>query len=138
VSVNGFSGGDHEVFALDVQINGVQATPDQISTLVANLNSDNAYGAGAQIASAVDPTNGAFSSFAPSVPYNLFLATDSLSSDLSYFGFDLSQDPTFAASAKVVAIAVVPEPGSASLITLTATALLAKSRRRRRSINEPR
>lgn len=72
VSATGFNPAtDREIFGLDVLIGGAQATPTQIETLVGDINSSNSYGYGSSIASANDPTDGAFSSLSPATPYNI-------------------------------------------------------------------
>jgi hypothetical protein len=129
-----------EALFLDVQINGVQATEAQIATLVADINSPNAYGADATIA--YNPMDGS-ASLPVADPFgsefNLlidlptgYLATHNLTQPL-YYGIDLSQDPTLGGSAEIVSAAIIPEPAQLGLLALGSLGIFGLLGRRRRA-----
>jgi hypothetical protein len=131
VAVSGFNPPtDPEVFGLDVLVNGTQAGAGQIATLVADINSTNAYGYGSAIASATDPEAGDFQNLSPDIPYNLFLTVTGATSGSNNFAFDLTQDPTLGSTATVAAVAVVPEPAVAIVTVLTLCGLTVRKRSR--------
>jgi hypothetical protein len=130
VSVTGFNPGtDREVFAMDVLIDGTQATASEIATLVANINSTHSYGYGSSIALASSPVGDAFASLSPSTPYNLFFTFDGLTVGSNNFSFDLSQDPIYGANATVVAVAAIPEPSSLGVWLVISAAVILRRKR---------
>jgi hypothetical protein len=120
---------------LDVQVNGNQATPAQLATLIDAIDGDGFTPASLDVsASTVSPT-GAFPS-----DYNLFLGFSqgfgkSVGEPLVFgAGFDLSNsnDPNLVGYSFSAVAASVPEPMSSGLL-LGAGVILASRRRRRAS-----
>jgi len=127
VEATGFTTGDEEIFALDVLVNGTQATAGQLSTLVTAIN---AGGGGALpsvgvVASTQSPVPDPFAS-----TYNLFL--DPLGLPTGFLGLDLSSAGDSALSGYTFsAVAVVPEPMTLGLLAVGGVGLMTRRSRRK-------
>jgi len=130
IEANGFSPAtDTEVYALDVEVGGSQASTTQLNTLVTEAVADGL------------PTGMTVSTTSPSPnpfpgTYNLFLdVSPGLASDV-FLGWDLSSsnDSNLSGGYTVSAVAVVPEPMSASLLVVTALGMMARRNRRKASV----
>jgi len=118
---------DEEVWALDVLVNGSQASPTQLATLVAAINAGDAnVGASAGVvATTTSPSPNPFGS-----GYNLYLDPQGFSP--SFLGLDLTSanDPLLSGYT-FSAIAVVPEPMTLGLLALGGVGLMARRHRRK-------
>ncbi|MGA2441353.1 MAG: hypothetical protein ABSH08_10360, partial [Tepidisphaeraceae bacterium] len=126
VEANGFSpAADEEVFGLDIEVNGVQASPSQLSFLIGQINTFSgglASGLSVSTSLTVDPfpTN-----------YNLFVtASPGVAAD-DFLGFNLSQsNDSNLVGYTDSAVAVVPEPLSIGLLVVGSIGLMARRTRR--------
>jgi len=118
---------DEEIYAVDVLVNGGQATAGELSTLVAAINAGDAnVGASAGVvATTSSPVPNPFGS-----GYNLYLDPQGFSP--AFLGLDLSStnDPLLSGYT-FSAIAVVPEPMTLGLLALGGVGLMARRHRRK-------
>jgi hypothetical protein len=128
VAFAGFSPAtDEEIFALDVLVNGTQATSSELATLVTAINAGD---------SSVTASTGVVASTSSPAPdpfgaqYNLFL--DPQGNSAGFLGLDLlgSNDSSLAGYS-VSAVAVVPEPMTLGLLALGGVGLMARRRNRK-------
>jgi hypothetical protein len=126
IQANGFSPAtDKELFALDVEVNGSQASVTQLNTLVTEATTD------------VLPTGTSVSTTAPSSNpfpsnYNFFVDVNPGLAASVYLGWDLSSaNDSNLAGYTVSAVAVVPEPMSLTLLALAAVGTLTRRNRRK-------
>jgi hypothetical protein len=127
IEANGFSpASDKELFALDVQVGGTQASPTQLNKLLADANAIGGLGTGVSVATSA-PAPDAF----PGI-YNFFVeASPGVGAD-DFLGFDLlSTNDSNLAGYSVSAVAVVPEPMSLGLLALGGVGLMARRNRRK-------
>jgi len=126
VEATGILAGDEEIFALDVLVNGTQASTAQLTTLVAAINAgDSAVSASTGVvASLVSPVPDPFNS-----SYNLFL--DPSGVNPGFLGLDLSDDSNLVGYT-FSEVAVVPEPMTLGLLALGGVGLMTRRHRRSR------
>jgi PEP-CTERM motif len=128
LEANGFNPStDPQIFAMDVEVDGAQASAGQLSTLISEINAfDGGLASGLSVGSTLanDP-------FAAN--YNLFLTADPGIAADDFLGFDVSEanDPALV-DYSLSAVAVVPEPLSIALLSLGGIGLLSRRSRRRR------
>jgi hypothetical protein len=141
LTITGFSPeGDEEIYAFDVLVNGTEATPSQISTLINAINGTDGH---APISPAVAAVSGTWLSqlgvnpFPPgsSSPWNLYVdmgnAVDLATGTATYLGWDVSsQDPNLVGYT-IEQVGVVPEPMSLGLLALGGVGLMARRNRRK-------
>jgi hypothetical protein len=141
LTITGFSPeGDEEIYALDVLVNGTEATPAQIAILINAINGDGI----APVSPGVAAVSGTWAGlnlpgspanpFGPgsSSPWNLYLdmgnAVDLATGTATYFGWDFSQDPNLV-DYTIEQVGVVPEPMSLSLLALGGVGLMGRRNR---------
>jgi hypothetical protein len=126
VAFSGFNpGNDEQIFALDVLVNGSQATTAELATLVDSINNGDGFvGPSLEVvASTSSPVPDPFGS-----QYNLFLDPSGFSSGYLGFNFNNAYDSNLVGYS-FSAIAVVPEPMSLGLLALGGVGLLARRHR---------
>jgi len=126
---------DPEIFGVDVKVNGTNASPSQLATLIAAIGGTGATPSVGVVASTVDPTLGALSTLQDTgtTSYNLFLSfaaggpatADNLNLDLSAANDAALVGYTFSA------VDVVPEPVSLGLLALGGLGLMSRRTRRK-------
>jgi hypothetical protein len=127
---------DSEIFGVDVKVNGVNATPSQLATLLAAINGTDTYGKASNVtASLTDPNNPQVLAALDTgtTSYNLFLtfAGGQLPGSASdNLGIDLAADPALAGYS-FSAVAVVPEPVSLGLLAVGGLGLMTRRHRRK-------
>jgi len=126
VEGNGFTPPtDTEIYALDVLVNGAQASASQLSTILAQISAE-----GLQTGLSVSSTmaNDPFAS-----NYNLFVTASVpiTGTGDNFLGFDLTtaNDANLPGGITVSAVALVPEPMSLGVLALGAVGLLGRRRR---------
>jgi hypothetical protein len=134
VNASGFNPAtDPEIFGVDVKVNGTNATPTQLATLIAAIGGTGAP-VSTVVAATVDPTGGALSTLQDTgtTSYNLFLtfatgggASDNLNLDLSAANDAALVGYTFSA------VDVVPEPVSLGLLAVGGLGLMSRRTRRK-------
>jgi hypothetical protein len=131
---------DPEIYGVDVKVNGAQATPSQLATLLAAINgTDGVSGVTATAglaASTTDPTPGHILSSLDTgtTTYNLFLsfAGGGPSIPLDDLGLDLSNaNDSNLTGYSFSAVSVVPEPMSLGLLALGGVGLMSRRSRRK-------
>jgi fibronectin-binding autotransporter adhesin len=131
IEANGFSPAtDKEIFALDVEVGGSQASPTQLSTLVTEAEADG-LPSGMTVSTSAPSPNNPFAS-----NYNLFLSVSpGLASDV-FLGWDLSSsnDSHLTGGYTVSAVAVVPEPMSLGVLALAGIGMLGRRGRRKAQV----
>jgi hypothetical protein len=122
---------DEEIYGLDVLVNGNQATPAQLATLINAINGDGDAPPSSNVSAGTMPVAGF------PAAYNLFLtfpggAGDTSLSDPDYLGIDLSSynDPHLVGYS-FSAVAALPEPMSLGLLAAGGLGLMAHRNRRR-------
>jgi len=129
VEATGFTAGDEEIFAVDVLVNGTQATAGQLATLVTAINAggNGALPSTGVVASTQSPVPNPFGS-----AYNLFLDPLDIGGGTDWLGLDLSTSNDSALSGYTFgAVAVVPEPMTLGLLALGGVGLMARRHRRK-------
>jgi hypothetical protein len=126
VEGNGFTPPtDTEIYALDVLVNGSQATASQLATILTEISATGLQ-AGLSVSSTM--ANDPFAS-----NYNLFVTAAGLITGAgdNFLGFDLttSNDANLPGGITVSAVALVPEPMSLGVLALGAVGLLGRRRR---------
>ena len=126
IAANGFSPAtDKEIFALDVEVGGTQASTSQLNTLLTDANSIGGLQAGVSVSTS-SPVPNPF----PGI-YNFFVDYTGVNGD-DFLGFDLlSTNDSNLAGYTVSAVAVVPEPMSLGLLALGGVGLMARRNRRK-------
>jgi hypothetical protein len=127
VEANGFNPAtDTEIYALDVLVNGAQATPAQLATLMTEIAAFSG-GLPAGLTQSLTLANDPFPA-----NYNLFLTAAGAITGTgdNFLGFDLSSaNDANLTGYTVGAVAVVPEPMSLGLLALGGVGILARRRR---------
>jgi len=115
---------DEEIWALDVLVNGSQASPTQLATLITEIGSFSGGSTGI-VATTQSPVPNPFGS-----GYNLYLDPQGFSP--AFLGLDLTSanDPALSGYT-FSAIAVVPEPMTLGLLALGGVGLLSRRHRRK-------
>jgi len=129
---------DPEIYGVDVKVNGTQATPSQLATLLAAITGTDGGTEGPSLGvlpSTTDPTGGALSGLdTATTTYNLFLkyAAGGPSIPLDNLGLDLSNgNDTNLTGYTFTAVSVVPEPMSLGLLALGGISLMSRRGRRK-------
>jgi len=143
VQVNGFyPETDEEIFALDVQVNGVEATPAQIAILIDAIDGTDGYAPASPGVAAVSNTwaglgLGGADPFIDTLsvsPFNLFLdmgdVVDMGTGPYTYFGWDVSSEDPNLVGYTIEEVAVVPEPMSLGLLVLGGLGLMSRRPRK--------
>lgn len=118
---------DEEIYALDVLVNGQQATGAQLTTLINAIDGDGKATASAGVVASTTPDVGGFPS-----NYNLFLTYAAGVSNPDFLGVDLSSsNDSNLAGYTFSAVATVPEPMSLGLLAAGGVGLLARRNRRK-------
>jgi hypothetical protein len=136
VNVSGWNpASDPEIFGIDVRVNGTNATPSQLATLIAAISGTGPPASTGVSASTTDPTGGALSTLQDTgtTSYNLFLtfaaggpgAADNLNLDFSNANDAALVGYTFSA------VSVVPEPVSLGLLAIGGLGLMSRRTRRK-------
>jgi len=134
VNVSGWNpASDPEIFGVDVKVNGTNASPSQLATLIAAIGGTGAPASTGVVASTVDPTGVLAALDTPTTSYNLFLtfaaggpgAADNLNLDLSAANDAGLVGYTFSA------VSVVPEPVSLGVLALGGLGLMSRRTRRK-------
>jgi len=134
VNVSGWNpASDPEIFGVDVKVNGTNATPSQLATLIAAIGGSGVPASSGVAASTVDPTGVLAALDTPTTSYNLFLtfaaggpgAADNLNLDLSTANDAALSGYTFSA------VSVVPEPVSLGVLALGGLGLMSRRTRRK-------
>jgi hypothetical protein len=118
---------DEEIYALDVLVNGTQATAGQLATLVTAINSGDSF-VPASVGMAATTNPPVPNPFAFTGTYNLYL--DPSGAGDAFLGIDLSatNDPNLIGYS-FARVAVVPEPVTIGLMMASALGILAQRRR---------
>jgi hypothetical protein len=126
---------DPEIYGVDVEVGGQQATGTQLAALIAAIGGDGVAPASVGVVAATtDPTHGDLSALdTAGTTYNLFLtfagggpgASDDLGLDLSSSNDSNLTGYTF------TAVAAVPEPMSLGLLAIGGVGLMARRSRRK-------
>jgi hypothetical protein len=121
IDVQPIRNGYTEVYGIDVDVNGTQATNAQLQTLLNAISGADGTDPSSCVASLSDPTPDQLLSSLDTATtnYNLFLTFTNDSYYSGYFSLDMSNfnDPNLVGYT-FTAIAVVPEPGSAATLLL--------------------
>jgi len=134
VNVSGWNpASDPEIFGVDVKVNGTNASPSQLATLIAAIGGAGVPASTGVVASTVDPTGVLAALDTATTSYNLFLtfaaggpgAADNLNLDLSTANDAGLQGYTFSA------VSVVPEPVSLGLLAIGGLGLMSRRTRRK-------
>ena len=127
VEATGFVSGDEEVYAVDVLVNGTQATSGQLATLIAAIGGTGVPASSAVTATTQSPVPNPFGS-----QYNLFLDPHDIGGGTDWLGLDLqgSNDAALAGYS-FSAVAVVPEPMTLGLLALGGVGLMTRRHRRK-------
>jgi hypothetical protein len=128
VAANGFSPAtDKEIFALDVEVNGTQASTSQLNTLIADAGTIGGGLPAGVTVTTVAPAPNPFSSF-----FDVFVDVNPGIGAAPFLGMDLlSTNDSNLAGYTVSAVAVVPEPMSLGLLALGGVGLMARRNRRK-------
>jgi len=128
VEANGFSPAtDKEIFALDVEVGGTQASASQLNTLLIDASS---IGGGLPVGLTVTTLQPAPDPFGSN--FNFFLDVNPGVGSPNFLGLDLlSTNDSNLAGYTVSAVAVVPEPMSLGLLALGGVGLMARRNRRK-------
>jgi hypothetical protein len=126
---------DKEIYGVDVEVGGSQATPAQLAVLIAEIGGDGAIPASSGVtAGTTDPTGGVIAALdTASTSYNLFLTfAGGGPATADNLGLDLSgtNDPALVGYT-FTAVAVVPEPMSLGLLALGGIGLMSRRSRRK-------
>jgi hypothetical protein len=128
---------DPEIYGVDVEVGGTQATPTQIAALIAAIDTGDGVAPASTgvVASATDPSGGDLSGLnGAGTTYNLFLdfAAGGPSIPLDNLGLDLSSsNDSLLAGYTFTAVSVVPEPMSLGLLALGGLGLMSRRNRRK-------
>jgi len=129
---------DPEIYGVDVKVNGTQATPSQLATLLAAITGTDGGTEGPSLGgvlASTDPTGGALAALdTATTTYNLFLkyAAGGPSAPLDNLGLDLSNsNDSNLTGYTFTAVSVVPEPMSLGLLALGGVSLMSRRSRRK-------
>jgi len=141
LTITGFPEGDVEIYAFDVLVNGVEANPTQIATLINAINGTDGGAPASPGVAAVSNTwaglgLGGPNPFPPgsSSPWNLYVdmgyAQDWGTGTATYLGWDVSNEDPNLVGYTIEQVGAVPEPMSLSLLALGGVGVMARRNRR--------